>query len=487
MRPHPGDRNLGHLGCTAAGALVLVLAAGRAAEAQFGPAPVYLEPSRQEVIRRTVELVGKAEPRRRSTLAAEVAGMVERLLVDEGQYVQSGAAVCELRRTAVEIQHRGAQAQYEAAKAELGKLEAGYRPEEIEQAKARLKSAQAHLRRWDLEYARTKRLLAEGASTPAEMEAVEAAYRQATEAAAEAEASVRLLVAGFRREDVERARAQTAAAEAAVHGLADTLDRMTVRMPFNGFVTAKHCEVGEWLSAGRPVVDVLDLDVVRVRLDVPERFVRDLRVGSEAPVVFENLSDRSLKGTISQVVPLSAEATHTVTVRVDVVNEIGEGRPAIAAGLFARVALPIGDPHQALLVPKDAVIRQGGRDLVYTVSDTPPPGANVAAPKPPATEQEKKMAAMVAENTRRIRETLAEAGAPAPPVRYAVAIPVRLVGGYKDAMEVESAHLAPGTPVVTRGTYLLSHGAAVQVRPKEEVPAWARTGPAAPPGAGGTP
>ena len=467
-------------------ALALVLAAGRAAEAQFGPAPVYLEPAKKEVIRRTVELVGQGQPRRRSTLGVEVSGRVDRMLVQEGQYVKAEAAVCELRRTAVEIQHQGAQAQLRAAKAALAKLEAGYRPEEIEQAEARAKSARAHQVRWELEHKRTQKLLADGASTPSEMEAVEASYRQAVEAVAEAEANLRLAKAGFRREDIEQARAQAAAAESAVNGLADTLDRMTVRMPFNGFVTAKHCEVGEWLSAGRPVVDVLDLDVVRVRLDVPERFLAGLRVGSEARVVFENLSDRAFKGVVTEVVPLSAEATHTATVRVDVANEVADGRPAIAGGVFARVELPLGEPHEALLVPKDAIIRQGGRDLVYTIADSPPPGAKVPEPKPPTTPQEKKMAAMVAENTQLIRETLDKAGAPPPPVKYAVAIPVRLLGGYKDFMEVEAGAVAPGTPLVVRGTYLLSHGAAVQVRPKEAVPAWAREA-APPPGAGAAP
>jgi hypothetical protein len=56
-----------------------------------------------------------------------------------------------------------------------------------------------------------------------------------------------------------------------------------------------------------------------------------------------------------------------------------------------------------------------------------------------------------------------------PPVQFAVAVPVRILQGYGRWMEVESDKLKAGTPLVTRGTYLLSNGAAVQVYPKERI------------------
>ena len=78
-------------------------------------------------------------------------------------------------------------------------------------------------------------------------------------------------------------------------------------------------------------------------------------------------------------------------------------------------------------------------------------------------------------------------GPPQPPVKYAIAIPVRLVQGYGRLMEVESDRLKPGTPLITRGTYLMATGAPVQVQPKEgppETPKDAGKAGAADPGAG---
>ena len=410
------------------------------ASAQMGgPSPVYLEPVQVRSVRQSLELLGVTEARRKSTLGAEVAGRIEKILAEEGDYVKAGDPVAQMRRLPVELQLKKAEGQQAAAQAELEKMEQGYRSEEIAQAKARAEASRAALQRWQQDYERTRQLLADGASTQAEMDAAESAYRQAKEQVAADEASLALVTAGYRAEDIRIARAQLAAQTAAAEELKDTLAKMTVTMPFDGFVVRKLTDEGEWLTPGVPVAEVVDLDVVRVRLDVPESYLKDLEKGAPAPVVFEALGDREFTGTVSQIVPSSAEGTHTVSVRVDVANTKENDRPLIAAGLLARVWLPVGKEHEALLVPKSAVIRQQGQDLVYTVSDAPPTGGEAGASALP----------------------------PDPTVKFAVAVPVRIVQGYGRLMEVEAEGLKAGTLLITRGTYLMAPGTPAQVRPKE--------------------
>ncbi len=453
-------------------AAVLAVAAA-AARGQFGgPTAVYLEPVERRTVRQTVELPGTAEAVRASTVSAEAGGRIEQMLAQEGDFVGAGKPLCEMRRLPTELELKQAEGLLAAALADLKKMEQGYRPEEIAQAEARHKSARAADERWRLEYERTKRLLADGASTKAELEAVEAAHRQAVEALAEAEAYLKLVQAGYRAEDVDRARAQAAAQQAAADQLKDTLAKMTVAMPFDGFVVRKVTEVGEWLRPGDPVVDVVDLSVVRLLLDVPERYIAGLQQGSATPVVFESLPDREFAGKVSQIVPASASGTHTIPVRVDIANPMEEGRPAIAAGLFGRAWLPVGKEHAALLVPKAAVIRQGGQDLVYTVSDTPPPEAAEVLAR--MAEAAKKMGGG-AEPPKEEKPL----GPPPPPMKFAVAVPIRILQGYGRLMEVESDRLKEGVPVVTRGTYLLYTGAPVQVREKEGAGAPAEAAPKA--------
>ena len=445
---------------------VLVVAWAGAARGQFGPTPVYVEPVQKKTIRRSVELAGTVEARRRSVLGAEVAGRVEKMLADEGDYVRAGQAVCQMRRLPAELQLKQAEGQQVAARAELKKFEGGYRPEEVREAQARASAARAGLEKWELEYARTKRLLADGASTAAEMESVEASYRQAKESLAEAQANLDLVKSGYRAEDVEQARGRAAAQEATVEQLRDTLAKMTIAMPYDGFVVKKHCEAGEWLQAGQPVVEIMDLEVVRLTLDVPERYLGQIAKGAEAPVVFEGLGGKEFMGKVSQVVPLADDATHTAVVRVDIANTVADGRATIAAGFLGRVWVPVGEMHEALLVPKDAVIRQGGQDLVYTLSESPPAGA-AAKPETPPTEEAKRQQEAAREGSALIASKSAQYGVKPSPVQFAVAIPVQIVGGYGAWMEVRSEHLSAGMPVVVRGTYLMAPGTAVEVRPKE--------------------
>ena len=408
------------------------------------PTAVYLEPAESRTVRQSVELPGVAEPLRRATLSAETAGRVDTVCASEGDYVPAGRCVCQMRKLPVELQLKQAQGLLDSALADLKKMEQGSRPEEIQQAEARVKAAAASRERWRLENERTKKLLAEGASTKAELETVGAADKQAEETLAEAEAGLRLAKIGFRAEDIDRARAQADAQHAAVDQLKDTLAKMTVAMPFDGFIVKKYTELGEWLMPGQHVVDTVDLSVVRILLDVPERYLAGLEKGAEAPVAFEGLGDREFKGTIADIVPSSATGTHTIPVRVDVKNTITDGKPLLAGGLFARVWLPVGKEQAVILVPKAAVIRQEGRDVVYTVSDAPPADAPASAPGETPT-----------------------VGPDLPPVKYAVAIPVRVIRGHGRSMIVESERLKAGMPVVTRGMYLLSHGSPVRLFSKE--------------------
>jgi len=436
-------------------AILLTVAA--AAQAQVGgPVAVYLEPVEQRNVRQTVELPGTVEAVRQSIVGAETGGRVEHLLAEEGDFVAAGQPVCELRRLPTELALKQAEGLLAAARADLEKMEKGYRPEEIAQAEARAQSARAAEERWRLEYERTQRLMADKASTQAELESTEAAYHQAAQALAEAEAYLKLVHAGYRAEDVEQARAQVAAQQAAVQQFADTLDKMTVVMPFDGFIVRKHTEEGEWIRAGDPVVEVVDLSVVRLLLDVPERYLGGLELGAETPGVFESLAGREFTGKVSQIVPAAASATHTIPVRVDIVNPVENGRPVIAAGLFGRAWLPVGKEHSAILVPKAAVIRQQGQDFVYTVTDTPGPEAQAVLKRWAAMEE--KLGGGKEEEP---------FGPPQPPMKYAVALPIRIVQGYGRQMEVECDRLKAGMPLATRGTYLLYEGAPVQVREKE--------------------
>jgi RND family efflux transporter MFP subunit len=134
--------------------------------------------------------------------------------------------------------------------------------------------------------------------------------------------------------------------------------------PFAGVVTAKHIERGEWASAGTPVVDILDLSRVRAVGTVTPAEVGDVEPGQPAQVRVDAHPERVYRGAVEQVIPLSEQDTRGFPVRILVENPDRE----LMAGMLARVHIQAHPPRPMLLVPKDAVVRRGTRDVVYRLN-----------------------------------------------------------------------------------------------------------------------
>ncbi|MEE8304655.1 MAG: biotin/lipoyl-binding protein, partial [Candidatus Tectomicrobia bacterium] len=101
----------------------------------------------QKTIAQPVTFIGTVEPRRRSLVASEVEGIVEKLLVDDGQRVQQGEILVQLRQETLHIILRALQATAKRYREELAELKNGTRPEIIEEARAAMLEAEAELER----------------------------------------------------------------------------------------------------------------------------------------------------------------------------------------------------------------------------------------------------------------------------------------------------------------------------------------------------
>jgi RND family efflux transporter MFP subunit len=154
------------------------------------------------------------------------------------------------------------------------------------------------------------------------------------------------------------------ALKAEIARLEDELDRMTIRAPLPGIVVRERTEVGQWMPIGGAVVDLLAIDQVEVRLDVPERHFSGLRAGTTATVTMESLPGFQLAGRVIAVIPQADPQARTFPVKVLVGNEHGR----LAAGMLAQVAFSVGNVRRATVVPKDAVISRGERRMVYRLN-----------------------------------------------------------------------------------------------------------------------
>lgn len=335
---------------------------------QQPPATVAVSEVVEREVTSVVELVGSIEPVRRSIVAAGCQGLVVQFEVRAGDRVTSGQELARLRTRTLEIQKSAAQAAQAQAEYEFAELSAGSRPEEIERARAALAASEARARWADLRQQRLRALAGRDAASTEEFDLANSLFDQMTEDVARLRADYALMKLGPRQEKKAQSQARLDEAKAEVARVDDDLSKRQVRAPFDGYVVHEHTEVGQWLTESSPVVELVDLNSVDVHVMVPERYIRVVKMGAAIDVRVEAIDGRSFDGKVEHIVPQADRSTRQFPVRLRVHNELDESkRPALQAGMSSIVQMPLGRMHRALLVPKDALVLQAGRSVVYVV------------------------------------------------------------------------------------------------------------------------
>jgi RND family efflux transporter MFP subunit len=335
------------------------------------PPKVLVTPIIEKTVAAGQTFVGTVKPLRKSIVGSAVPGRVEEYLVNEGDRVKKSQPIAKLRTGIIQAELDAAAAELKVRQAELDELENGARPFELDQAKARLAIAEANRAFRQSTRNRTAGLGA--AISREEMEENIALATQSEGAYEDAKATLALLEEGPRQEKIVQARAWVEMQTAQVQRLSDQLDRHTMYAPFNGFITAEHTEIGQWVMQGDPVAEIVELDQVDIEIPVLEDYVAQLYIGAEARVEIAALagSQSGQKLFAGQVAILNQQAdvrARTFPVKVRVANTLQDNSALIKAGMFARVTLAVGKPVQALMVPKDAVVL-GGAPVVFVIDN----------------------------------------------------------------------------------------------------------------------
>ncbi len=158
--------------------------------------------------------------------------------------------------------------------------------------------------------------------------------------------------------------ATLAAAEAALAAIQLDIARTKIRAPFDGFVEALEVEPGDYVAVGDHVATVIDLDPMRVSVNVAERNIADVAVDDLATVRLP--SGREIGGTVHFVSRVADDKTRTFRVEIYIDNADG----AIPAGQTAGVEL-LGRARPAHQIPPSALtLDDEGRLGVRVVDET---------------------------------------------------------------------------------------------------------------------
>ncbi len=163
------------------------------------------------------------------------------------------------------------------------------------------------------------------------------------------------------RERVARARSGLDQAEVAVERATLELDRTNIRAPFGGRVASVQVVEGQHVRVGDELLTVVDLDPIKVEVQVLESEIGYLQPGRKASVSFSAFPGETFTGTISTINPVVEQQTRTARVTVVVPNPNGH----ILPGMYARVSLEAQTFADRILVPRAAIVERDRRNMLF--------------------------------------------------------------------------------------------------------------------------
>jgi multidrug efflux pump subunit AcrA (membrane-fusion protein) len=332
-----------------AGGALLVLVVLVAAVSRPKPPSVQTAVVRRGDLQVPVQCDGTLEPPPGGELRAADPATVVGLLVKSGDRVRSGSALVRLEND--ELSHKSLEARSEALRLEGERSTASSDVAELErQAKhaARVFEGDA-------------RLLSSGAITKMTYEQDELASSQA-------------------RDRLQAARARLLALEGASGGpsridlarqSASELERrvaaLTVRAPFDGVVYGLPRRVGETVSAGQVVANVIDPEHRRLRARVDQPDLPQTAVGQRLRVTFDGLPGQRWDGRVTFVDPGLREVGGREV--GEVLGEVADPQGKLPSNAAVDVEIVTGEKAAALVVPRASVFREGDRRFVYVLED----------------------------------------------------------------------------------------------------------------------
>ena len=143
------------------------------------------------------------------------------------------------------------------------------------------------------------------------------------------------------------------------------LSKTIIQAPFAGFVGLRRINVGDYATVGQELVDVVQLDPLRVDFSVPEILLPKVKSGLAVGVSVDAYPDEVFAGTVIAVAPKADVQGHSLEVRASLPNSELKLRP----GLFVRISISLGAKADAIVIPEQAIWPIGQNKTVFVVHD----------------------------------------------------------------------------------------------------------------------
>ena len=315
------------------------------------PASVQAQAVREDVVRRSVDIVGTLAAADEVVVSSETDGTVSRILADLGDHVRAGDALVELDREKRQYsldQQRAALARTLATygAAEPGKLPPIEDTPDVKKAAAELQQAKQNFERTSTLQQRqlvAQQLLDDAKAT---LQAKQAGYDAALQ-------------------NAKNLQAQIDAADASMK-LADRQLRDTfIRAPFDGYVQQRLVSPGELVKAQAPVMKVVRVDPLKVTAEIPERMGPWIKTGAPVSLTVDAYPGKTFTGTLTRVSP----AVNTQTRAFPFEARVPNAESLLKPGTFARVHIETAQEDRVVTVPYSSMQYRYGVNRVFVVAN----------------------------------------------------------------------------------------------------------------------
>ena len=279
-----------------------------AAPAIQAPPVLVVEVETRDLIDR-IEATGQLLAKAKASVAAQVRGQIAQVAVEESAAVEAGQVVLQ-----IDPERRGL---------------------ELTNQRTRVVEAEAQRSLARREHRRVAKLHAQNAASQSQLDASKTELDLATSRLAGANAELGLAERAF--------------------------NDATVTAPFAGLIARRYVNVGEFVSQGQPLFDLVALDPIEVEFHLPERDSSRVHLGALVEVRVAPFPDEIFYARVTVISPTIDTATRTLRVKAQAPNPDGRLRP----GLFARADLGVAERQGVVMIPEDAVLQRSDGAVVF--------------------------------------------------------------------------------------------------------------------------
>lgn len=246
-------------------------------------------------------------------VSGKLPGRVKAFYVKEGDMVKAGDTLVHIHSSLAEAKLMQAQEMEKAAAAQNKKIDAGTRSQIIQAAQGLVEQAQAARQITQKTYERMEALYKEDVISAQKRDEAKAAYDAAVAAEQSAKAQLSLARAGAQSEDKASAAAMVGVAQGGVAEVESMLEDQYLLAPCDGQIDQIYPEVGELVSLGAPIMNVLKISDKWVTFNVREEYLNKMRLGTKIEIMIPALDRKKAEAEIYYLRDMGSYATWRAT------------------------------------------------------------------------------------------------------------------------------------------------------------------------------